>query len=92
MGCSIARVTLSTVSKVVALRYDDGEQSSCHGFWGNRLPRPPRRSPSRSGSHQGTRTEPSGYSLSMTRSFNPSKPIFMTNDPSLMRWPALTAS
>jgi 4a-hydroxytetrahydrobiopterin dehydratase len=45
MGYSIARVTLS-VSKVVASSHDDGEQSFCYGFWRNRLPRPPRRSPS----------------------------------------------
>jgi len=45
MGYSTARVTLFPVSEAVALSHDDDEQSFCHGFWGNRLPRPPRRSP-----------------------------------------------
>ena len=38
MGYSIARVTRSTVSKVVASSHDDGEQSFRHGFWRNRVP------------------------------------------------------
>jgi hypothetical protein len=88
MGYSIARMTLSTVSKLVALRHDDCEQSFCHGFWGNRLSRPPRRSPYPSARVLGQDRikAPGPGALSMTRSFNPSKPIFMTSDPSLMRW------